>query len=66
MMEVLIGPRPYLSVHLSFRPEVFLGLTHYFFMKLSMVLENHVVLCVTAKCLKKIYSFFEFIGKFSH
>ena len=68
----------------SFRPslEVFLGLTHQFFLKLSMVLGAHVLLCVTGPdFFKKIFlsqkwrkwaknepktGFFEFTGKFSH
>ena len=51
----LLDPQPWLegsyelgSAFLpSFRPEVFLRLAHKFFLKLSMVLEANVVLCVT-------------------
>ena len=43
------------SVLPSFCPEVFLGLVHYFFLKLSMMLGAHV-LCVTGShFLKKIF-----------
>ena len=42
------------SVYLSFWPEVFLGLAHQFFLRLSMVLEAHVVLCLTEPDILKI------------
>ena len=35
------------SVFPPFRPDVFWGLVHQFFLKLSMVLGTHVLLCVT-------------------
>ena len=43
------------SVRLSFRPEVFLRLTHYFFLKFSMVLEAHLVLLEAHVVLVEVY-----------
>ena len=69
------------SVLLSFRPEVFMGLAHQLFLKLSIVLEAHVCCCtwqgqIFLKKKKKNcpkngenrpkIGFFESIGKFSH
>ena len=42
-----MNPESWFSVFPSFRQEVFMGLVHYFFLKLSMVLETHVMFCVT-------------------
>ena len=59
-------------------PQVFLGLVHLFFLKLGVVLEAHMVLCMAELDFwEKIFCpqngeigpkiwFFEFIGKFSH
>ena len=41
------------SLLLSIRLEVFLGLAHYFFLKLRMVLGVHVLLHVTARFFEK-------------
>ena len=69
--------RPFfrLSVLPSFYPEVFSELSHKFFLKLSMVLEANVLLCVTEPGFSKNIFCPQngengpkigFIGKFSH
>ena len=65
-----------LCVLRSFPVEVFLVLTSYFFLKLSTLLEAHVVLCVAESNLSQKWGksartgpkiqLFEVIGKFSH
>ena len=43
----LIEPAPVAERVLSFYLEVFLGFAHYFFLKLRMILDVHMVLYVT-------------------